>query len=64
MVASAEKDGPKDSATTTEALLGYEEYMTLPRKWRQRRRRRGIRYGIEESTTTTDVSEEEDDNED
>ena len=59
MVELAEEDGPKDSATTTEASAGDKEYTTIPRYWRKRQRRRGLDNWAEESTTTTEASAED-----
>ena len=56
MAESEEQDGPKDSATTTEALEEDEGYMMHPRDRKQRRMRQGIDNGTEEYTTTTEAS--------
>ena len=49
---------------TTEGSTEDEEYVTRPRDWRQRRRRRGIDDGSKESTTMIEALEEEYDHRD
>ena len=64
IAALSDKDGPAESAMTTEASAEYEEYATRPRNWRQRRRRRGIDDRPKEYTMATEALEEEDEHED
>ena len=52
MVVSVEEDRTEESATTTEAFEGDEEYTTRPKNRRQRWRRRGIDDRAKESTIT------------
>ena len=61
--ASAEKDEPKDSTRTMEALAEESEETTCLRERPQRRRRRCV-YGTRECTKMTVASAEEDGPED
>ena len=63
-VASAEEDGPKDSATTTEVLADDEEYMTRPRDHIQQRRQLGLDDGPKVYRTTMEASAENDQHKD